>query len=510
MSSMKSFISTRGSLIQHARRRIRLRCNGISVRIMSSQTRSYSIIPEVPQSYIGNLYEFIYRRFLLPQKSRFSDIARSTSPGAFSINYSVSDSSGNKKLRVRVSGAKPISVGVEPLADTVSEEEILQAKEDVAIAVDMFETQVRKSSLFFAWREGESVVPETVSGKENKSLRRIFLETQILFMALFMGVGLFLFFLIGPLVPIILLAIQFVFVFYSNRLVARSADWHVTEKNPFIHILQYPLSPGEDDPVKKISKEDFVKLKKEIYEATIAENGELDCQKAHEIFSEFGIDCKRENLIARKVNVYEIVKRTADSFGYKVPEIIVSNTLRPNAAASGPSPSRGIVLITTGTLLQLDEEEIVSVLGHEFGHLRGRDPLWLYGLSAVQYLFWFYVVFGLFPTGSFFLLIIYLWALTTLTYFIAKFFEARADLTSAMVIGMPKVLADALEKIGFQRLLYERTPSFRVQEWLSMDPHPPIYFRIARLRQLGQNFHVKHPLIQSAKEVISGFLHSLA
>jgi heat shock protein HtpX len=477
---------------------------------MSSQNRSYSIIPEVPQSYIGNLYEFIYRSFLLPQKLRFSDISRSTSPGAFSISYSVLGSAGNTRLRVRVSGVKPISIGIEPLVDAVSEDEILQAKEDFDIAVDMFETQVRKSSLFFAWREGESVVPETVSGKENKSLRRIFLETQILFMALFMGVGLFLFFLIGPLVPIILLAIQFVFVFYSNKIVARSADWHVTEKNPFIHILQYPLSPGENDSVKKIPKEDFVKLKKEIYEATIAENGELDCQKAHEIFSEFGIDCKRENLIARKVNVYDVVKRTANKFGYKVPEIIVSNTLLPNAAASGPSPSRGIVLITTGTLLQLDEEEIVGVLGHEFGHLRGRDPLWLYGLSAVQYLVWFYVIFGLFPTSSFFLLIIYLWALTTLTYFIAKFFEARADLTSAMVIGKPKVLADALEKIGFQRLLYERVPSFRVQEWLGLDPHPPIYFRIARLRQLEQNFHVKHPLIQSAKEVTSGFLHSLA
>ena len=151
----------------------------------------------------------------------------------------------------------------------------------------------------------------------------------------------------------------------------------------------------------------------------------------------------------------------------------------------------------------------MSVLGHEFGHLRGRDPLWLYGLSAVQYLFWFYVIFGLFPTSSFFLLIIYYWALMTLTYFIAKFFEARADLTSAMVIGKPKVLADALEKIGFQRLLYERMPSFRVQEWLSMDPHPPIYFRIDRLQHLEQSFQIKHPLIQSAKEVTRGFLHSL-
>ncbi|MCW4047173.1 MAG: M56 family metallopeptidase [Candidatus Bathyarchaeota archaeon] len=477
---------------------------------MSSQSRSYSIIPEVPQSYIGNLYEFVYRSFLVPQKLRFADISRSTSPGSYSLRYSVLDSSGSRKLRVRVSGVEPITVEIEPLVDKVSEDEILEAKEDVAVAVDMFEQQVRKNSLVFAWREGESVVPESVSGKENKSLRRIFLETQILFIALFMGLGLILFYLIGPLVAVVLLAVQFIFVFYSNKIIARSADWHITEKNPFIHILQYPLSPGEDDPVKKIPKEDLVKLKKAIYEETIAEHGELDCDKAHKIFARFGIDCKRENLIAKKVNVYDVVKRTADRFGYKVPEIVVSNTLLPNAAASGPSPSRGVVLITTGTFLQLDDEEIVSVLGHEFGHLRGRDPLWLYGLSAVQYLFWFYIIFGLFPTGSFFLLLIYLWGLTILTYFIAKFFEARADLISAIVIGKPNVLAAALEKIGFQRLLYERMPSFRVQEWLSMDPHPPIYFRIARLRNLGQKFEIKHPLIQSAKEVTRGFLQSLS
>jgi heat shock protein HtpX len=474
-----------------------------------AKARSYTVLPEIPHQYVGSLYEFIYRSFLFPQRGRFKDISRSRSTNALSISYSVLDSNGNRRLNVQVSGSEPINVKISPLVDSISEEEIFQAKEDVDVAVDMFESQVRKNSLFFAWREGESVVPETVSGKENKSLHRIFLETQILFMAIFMGVGVFLFFLIGPLVPIILLAVQFVFVFYSNKIVARSADWHVTEKNPYIHILQYPLSPVEDDPVKKMSKEEFVRLKKEVYEETIAENGELDSDKAHEIFSKYGINCKRENLISRKVNVYDIVKRTADKFGYEVPEIIVANTLLPNAAASGPSPSRGIVLITTGILMQLDEEEIVSVLGHEFGHLRGRDPLWLYGLSAVQYLFWFYVIFGLFPTGSFFLLFIYLWLLMTLTYFVAKFFEARADLVSAMVIGKPKILAGALEKIGFQRLLYERMPSFRVQEWLSMDPHPPIYFRIARLRHLERSFQMKHPLIQSAKEVTRGFLHSL-
>jgi hypothetical protein len=77
---------------------------------MSSQVRSYSIVPEVPESYIGNLYEFIYRSFLLPQKLRFSDISRSISPSALSISYSILDSSGKKKLRVRVSGVEAISI----------------------------------------------------------------------------------------------------------------------------------------------------------------------------------------------------------------------------------------------------------------------------------------------------------------------------------------------------------------------------------------------------------------
>jgi heat shock protein HtpX len=466
--------------------------------------RSYEVTPEVPHSYNRTLYQYIYRFFLLPQKERFADISRDD----FSISYTVIDASQKRRLEVQVSGSDSLKVSIEPLVDSVSDDEFVRSKEDIDIAVNMFEDQVRKNSVFFAWREGESVVPEKVSGKENKSLQRIFLETQILLITVFMTVGIFLFFIIGPLVPIVLLAIQFVFVFYSNKIISRAADWHITEKNPYIHILQYPLSAEIDNPSAKLSDQELAQLKQQIYKETIAENGELDCQKAHSIFSKFGINCEPQNLIARKVNVYDIVKTTADKFGYKVPETVVSNTLLPNAAASGPSPSRGLVLITTGTFLQLNDEEIITVLGHEFGHLKGRDPLWLYGLSAVQYLFWFYVLFAYIQTTSFILIFIYLWALLTLTYFIAKFFEARADLISAMVIGKPKLLADSLEKIGFQRLLYERVPAFRFQEWLSADPHPPIYFRIARLRALPEPYTEKHPLIRSANEVIRGFLHS--
>ncbi len=466
---------------------------------------SFTVVPKIPSDYMSKFYQFMNQFFLSPQKNRYADISVSSS----AISYSVLDSNGKKILHVQASGIDQINAIIEPVDPSVSQDDILKSKEDIQIAINAFEDQLRKNSLFFAWREGESVVPEKVTGKENKSLRRIFLETQIILIAAFMTVGILLFLIIGPLVPIVLLAIQFVFVFYSNKIIARSADWHITEKNPFIHILQYPMSAGMEEPSKKLSKKELAQLKQEIYKVTIAENGAVDCQRAHDVFAKFGIDCKSQDLIAKKVNVYEIVKRTADKFGYKVPEIIISNTLLPNAAASGPSPSRGIVLITTGTFMQLNDEEIESVLGHEFGHLRGYDPLWLYGISAIQYLFWFYIIFALTRTTSTFLLIIYLWALLSLTYFVSKFFEARADLISAMVIGTPMILADSLEKIGFQRLLYERIPSFRFQEWLNWDPHPPIYFRVARLRNLPDPARIKHPLLQSAREVTRGFFESL-
>ena len=76
------------------------------------------------------------------------------------------------------------------------------------------------------------------------------------------------------------------------------------------------------------------------------------------------------------------------------------------------------------------------------------------------------------------------------------------------MVGTPQILAGSLEKIGFQRLLFERTPSYRIQEWIGWDPHPPIYFRVDRLEKLTSN-NIKHPLIQSIKDVTKGFVATL-
>jgi heat shock protein HtpX len=104
---------------------------------------------------------------------------------------------------------------------------------------------------------------------------------------------------------------------------------------------------------------------------------------------------------------------------------------------------------------------------------------------------------------------LYLFVAFTIVYFIAKFFEGRADLDSAIEIGQPKVLAEALRKIGFRRLQLEKTPSNRFREWIGWDPHPPIYFRVARLEKMENPKKIKHPLIQSIKDNVRGLVDAL-
>ncbi len=478
---------------------------------MPDKTIYYFLDAEVPENYLGSLLDFIYQKYLQPQKTRFADISRATSGGKSSLAYAVLDPLGNRNLRVEISGSKPIHVKITQLSDTVSEQAMTEAKQDVDIAVDLFEEEIRQNTLYFAWREGEEIVPEKISGKEGKSINRLFMETQVLLFVVFITLGLFLFLILNWIAPIVLMGIQFVLVVYSSKFIERTADWYITEKNPYIHLLEYRLPLEEEEAFRqKYPKDKLAQLKKEVYEKTIAEEGEIDCRTVHGIFRRYGIECSPENLSTRKANVYQLVEKAARKFGFPMPKVIVANTMIPNAAASGPGPSRGIVLITTGLLVQLNENEILSVLGHEFGHLKGRDPLLLYSLMAGEFFFRFYVLLPLFPLiFSSLLFFVYFWAVMTFIFFIAKFFEARADLTSAIVIGQPQVLAESLEKIGFRRLLFERIPAYRIQEWISLDPHPPIYFRINRLTKLANTDKIKHTLARSAREVSKGFLDSL-
>jgi heat shock protein HtpX len=478
---------------------------------MSGKPISYNIETEIPSTYKEKLLDYIQRRYVLASPAQFSNVFRATTDGYALLAFDVVDPTMKQRLHVEIRASEPIDVKITRLDADASDQWVDEVREDIVLLVDFFEEEVRRSTLYFAWSEGERIVPEEHFGRERKTLNRMFLETQILLFVVFITLGMVLFEFLDWVAPLVLLGIQLIIVFYSNKIIERIADWHITEQNPTIHLLEYRLPLEEHKSFRQtFTKDQLIEMKKAMYEQAISQKGEIDCETAQKVLGKYGFECKPENLVTKKVNVYQLVKKVVDKFGFPTPQIVVSNTLMPNASASGASPSRGTVLITTGLMVQLDEEEIVSVLGHEFGHLKGRDPLLLFGLTGAEFLFRFYVLLPFFPIifGSLLLFLLYFWAVMTFIYFIAKFFEARADLISAMVIGQPKILAKSLEKIGFRRLLIERLPLNRFQEWISLDPHPPIYFRVKRLEKLEEPVQVKHPLLKSAREVVAGFLAS--
>jgi heat shock protein HtpX len=472
----------------------------------------HTIDTELSQTNLRFLPEYLRRFYILKNDKyrTFENVEITTENGINRLVYRVVVPKTNQHVDVQVKATVPITMTLSPSDPNVAESFLEQLQEDVFLEVQEFEENVRKTALYLAFVPGEKIVPE----KEGTRLHiRVFSDSMLFLYIILLGLTFVLFLFLGDYAPLVFVVLSFILAMFAGKLIGRSGDWKITEKQPEIYLLQYILPSDKFEELRKNLANKIPQIRKAIYDATLAVNRTPSCEAASEAFKSYGIDCQSDNFTVKKVNLHEIVKSTANQFGISAPPTVVVNTVIPNAAASGPNSKLGAMMVTTGIMMELEEDELKTVIGHELSHLRAHDPLVMSTIFSIEFLLRFYVFlpylffFGLISFWLYFILAL------GVIFFFGKFLESRADLDSANVLGKPKVLAEALRKIAFKRLfpLYKREPEFsgyRRMEWLQLDPHPPIYFRIAQLDSLEEPVRIQHTFLMAMKDNLRGFLRA--
>jgi heat shock protein HtpX len=148
------------------------------------------------------------------------------------------------------------------------------------------------------------------------------------------------------------------------------------------------------------------------------------------------------------------------------PRVGIAYTDLPNAFATGRSPSRAVVCVTTGILDRLSAEEVEAVLAHELSHVAHRDVLVMTLASSAG------IMAGMATRGAQYgalfgggrrdnnntgglpiWLVVLVASLVTyavsffLTRLLSRYRELCADRSGAYLTGKPSALANALTKI---------------------------------------------------------------
>lgn len=215
-------------------------------------------------------------------------------------------------------------------------------------------------------------------------------------------------------------------------------------------------------------------------------------------------------------NYHSIVSSLAQREQMPMPALYVIDSPQPNAFATGRSPKKAAVAVTTGIVEMLDYRELEGVLAHELAHVRNRDVLIATVAATIaaalsflaRMAFWtgmgrrrdnnaITMVIGLVA------MILAPIAAAVLQMAISRSREFEADHDGAMSTGSPLALAAALEKISVGAARHPMDVNPAVSQLFIEDPlkavkggararmgkmfstHPPTHERIERLHQMA-------------------------
>jgi heat shock protein HtpX len=208
-------------------------------------------------------------------------------------------------------------------------------------------------------------------------------------------------------------------------------------------------------------------------------------------------------------DVYEIVEELTRRRGLPMPRVYLLPDPSPNAFATGRSPAKAAVAVTSGLLGVLDRRQVRAVLAHELGHVANRDTLIAAVAAAVAGLItaaaslvrWALIL-GRgdqqrgHPLADLAFVIVAPIVALLVQLAISRSREYGADASGAALSEDPEGLAQALERIqrGAERVPYAHAGPATAHLFIVnpfsgrslarlFSTHPPVEERIARLRR---------------------------
>jgi len=214
--------------------------------------------------------------------------------------------------------------------------------------------------------------------------------------------------------------------------------------------------------------------------------------------------------------LYRIVAEQAQLAGLPMPKVYEIESDSPNAFATGRSPNRATVAVTTGIRQLLNREELGGVLAHELAHVGNRDTFIMAvvatiagAISMLAFMAQMSVIFGGMGgdrerggniIGLLVVAIVMPVAAGLVRAAISRTREYQADATGARTSGNGHALASALEKLemgvqnrpmkvaeGASHLFIVNPLSGKSMAGL-FSTHPPVAERVRRLRGLPPNY----------------------
>jgi heat shock protein HtpX len=489
--------------------------------------RSIEIGQNIPASALKGLASFIETYYLTPDLRYFTppsyQQAQSKDGRLFEFFWTVDLT----KIKDPVEAFPPtigIRLTLSPAGATVNfldydsrvpriDQICARVADDIEAVIVAFLTNSKRTSLHFVFSLGtvESMEAPSQTGTSlrREVIKKVFAGNTVNLYLMLMAVSFLFIIILGDYALVGLIAVQALALFFSDRVVMGVGAVRPTRDQPEVTVVTVMSSPeairalsARGNQVMRQIREQFGKM---IFSGS-AERPETKVA-IHNILFQAGVNCSVDDIEVKTRNPYALVKAAAERFHLPMPKIAVVSTPVDNAAATGISPSRASMTITAGALEDLDDEELEAVIGHELGHIKGRDPIILFCATSIMYIGGLYLWLPLLlELGLFYFILAF-----AVIYLVGKFLETRADTASVAVLGKPSKLASALTQIGFRQLYFEKySPQARFIDWFRFDPHPPMYFRVKRLSKIAASGgEIKHSLLLSIRDMVSAFVSAL-